>query len=213
MIIWGWRSVTSTQSVGEFACPECQAQTKYARKRARRFFTLYFIPLIPLKTTNEWIECLRCKSAYKDSVLNYRLPRSKAERFAELVKSVTYIGAMATKLDGATNDRRVDALVAAVHDFGGDDVDAAAIRTLAGGASVDLAQVRRILGEHAGDVTDSGKETIFAIYHKVLAAEGPVSPAGSQFLEAAADGLALTRAHMAGLLATLSAATESHVAG
>jgi hypothetical protein len=203
MIIWGWRSLTSTMSTGPFACPECQAEANYAKKRARRFFTLYFIPVIPLNTLGEWIECARCKSSYKENVLNYRLPKSKDERFADIVKSVTYVGAMATKVDGPQSDRRVESLVAGVHAFGGKDVDAAAIRTLGASITVDLAEAKRVISEHAEELTDSGKENIFSIYYRVLSAEGPLSQAGSGFLDAVAAGLALTNAHAHGLLATL----------
>lgn len=61
MIIWGWRSVTSTASRGEFYCPQCQGYMAYAEKSVRRFFTLYFIPLIPLNSLGEYIECESCK--------------------------------------------------------------------------------------------------------------------------------------------------------
>jgi len=70
MIIWGWRTLTSTVFRGSFFCPECAQQRAYSRRRMRRFFTLYFIPLFPTKTLGEYIECDACKSAYKDKILD-----------------------------------------------------------------------------------------------------------------------------------------------
>ena len=49
MIIFGTRGVTWNGESGEFVCPGCGGTTQqYTRKTIRRFFTLYFIPLIPL---------------------------------------------------------------------------------------------------------------------------------------------------------------------
>jgi len=69
LIIFGTKGVTSTVSTGSFSCPGCSAQTHYDHKRVRRFFTLYWIPLIPLDTIGEYIECLSCHGTFKQSVL------------------------------------------------------------------------------------------------------------------------------------------------
>ena len=48
MIVFGTRGVTSTKETGPFNCLFCGDQRAYSRKSVRRFFTLYFIPVIPL---------------------------------------------------------------------------------------------------------------------------------------------------------------------
>ena len=53
MIIFGTRGVTFTPEKGEFFCPGCCAERSFARKSVRRFFTLYFIPLVPLDKLGE----------------------------------------------------------------------------------------------------------------------------------------------------------------
>ena len=50
LIIFGTRGVTYSVATGEFHCPSCAIKRGYDHKRVRRFFTLYFIPLIPLDT-------------------------------------------------------------------------------------------------------------------------------------------------------------------
>jgi len=55
---------------GEFHCPKCQARRQYHHKRARQYFTLYFIPLIPLRQLGEYVECQTCKTAFEPAVLN-----------------------------------------------------------------------------------------------------------------------------------------------
>lgn len=65
MIIFGTRGITTTPEKGDFHCPSCDATQKYGLKRVRRFFTLYFIPLIPLNKLGEYVECVTCKDTYK----------------------------------------------------------------------------------------------------------------------------------------------------
>ncbi|MCA9619183.1 MAG: zinc-ribbon domain-containing protein, partial [Myxococcales bacterium] len=70
LIIYGTRAVEGTKGEGTFWCPDCRGQAPYVHKRLRRFFTLYFIPLIPLGTIEEWVECRQCASTYEPSVLD-----------------------------------------------------------------------------------------------------------------------------------------------
>ncbi len=68
-IIFGTRGRTSTVEEGEFFCPQCQQQREYERKRARNYFSLYFVPLIPLGEGQEFVECSFCHNAFDPTVL------------------------------------------------------------------------------------------------------------------------------------------------
>src|SRR5687768_3845712 len=70
-IIFGTRGVTTTTSRGSFYCPSCAAASPYKHVTVRRFFTLYFIPLIPLDLVGEYIECEQCRNTFNESVLSY----------------------------------------------------------------------------------------------------------------------------------------------
>ena len=70
MIIFGARGVTYTHAKGTFYCPGCDREgVEYKHQRARRFVTLYYIPLIPLKSLGEYIECQVCQNTYQPAVL------------------------------------------------------------------------------------------------------------------------------------------------
>ena len=69
LIIWGTKGVEGVKESGQFFCPSCNANVPYDHKRIRRFFTLYFIPLIPLGTLQEWIECKQCGGSFETEVL------------------------------------------------------------------------------------------------------------------------------------------------
>ena len=83
MIIWGWRTVFRVVGSGVFSCPSCNADRDYQRRRAQRFFTLFFIPLIPLKTIGEFIRCVHCKTDFRESVLQ----RPTAAQFTDLLQN------------------------------------------------------------------------------------------------------------------------------
>ena len=69
MIIFGTKGRTKEIGRGEFFCPNCRIQRPYIEKRISRYFTLYFIPIFPIKKLGEYVECQVCKKAYKPGIL------------------------------------------------------------------------------------------------------------------------------------------------
>ncbi len=69
LIIWGSRGVVKTAGQGHFHCPRCQQTTPYQHKKVQRYFTLYFIPLFPIATSAEYVECAHCIGRFQLSVL------------------------------------------------------------------------------------------------------------------------------------------------
>lgn len=74
MIIFGTRTRVSTVERGQFICPRCGPGQKYERKHAKRWFTLYFIPVFPVGDLGQFIECGLCHGTFKVEVLSLRLP-------------------------------------------------------------------------------------------------------------------------------------------
>ena len=73
-IIWGSRGRVKDVSFGEFHCPQCDQARDYVHKRAKRYFTLYWIPLFPTETLGEFIECRGCGGQFTPEVLEHRPP-------------------------------------------------------------------------------------------------------------------------------------------
>jgi uncharacterized tellurite resistance protein B-like protein len=70
LIIFGTRGIRSTIEEGNFQCPQCASEQKYKHKKVTQFFTLYFIPLIPISKKGTYVECQKCKNTYIERVLN-----------------------------------------------------------------------------------------------------------------------------------------------
>jgi hypothetical protein len=69
ILIAGLKVRTTVTDTGMFHCPYEGGARHYQRLRARRWFTLFFIPLIPLGTVGEWVDCVGCGSRYRVDVL------------------------------------------------------------------------------------------------------------------------------------------------
>ena len=70
MIVYGYRNREIQQGTGNFYCPKCEAQRQYKHKKTVRYFTLFFVPLFPLGTLSEYVECGVCGRTYKPEILS-----------------------------------------------------------------------------------------------------------------------------------------------
>ncbi|HEX5105527.1 MAG TPA: DUF4190 domain-containing protein, partial [Pirellulaceae bacterium] len=64
VIIYGMRTTESTLGQGLFACPNCRTQQACRHVVMNRWFTLYFIPVIPLGNIGEQFECQGCYARF-----------------------------------------------------------------------------------------------------------------------------------------------------
>ncbi len=71
MIIWGSRTSNKSISTGPFHCPRCGPDKTYEKLEVRRWFTLYFIPLIPMGTEGTFIKCRTCAGTFDTAAINY----------------------------------------------------------------------------------------------------------------------------------------------
>ncbi len=102
-IIFGTRGIKHTVSespVLSNSCPNCN-DGSLVNKLYRRWFTLFFIPVIPLDIVDRFYECDRCKSAYNESIktvlqrsqeeINENKKRATAVYAKALVASMTHM--------------------------------------------------------------------------------------------------------------------------
>src|SRR5438105_2443720 len=88
IIIWGSRGLTSTLDSGQFYCPGCDDRRDYHLRQVREFFTLYFIPLIPMGGARRYVECATCGGTYKEEVLSMEPPSEADRLMASLYESL-----------------------------------------------------------------------------------------------------------------------------
>lgn len=70
--IFGFGPKTKVIEKNQFVCPVCRTYSGYELKQQRNYFSLFFIPLIPLsKSTAESVSCLNCGTQMPSSVLQH----------------------------------------------------------------------------------------------------------------------------------------------
>jgi hypothetical protein len=68
-LIFGLRAYFRTIGQGTFHCQRCGGDRGYRERTGRRWFHLFFIPLIPLFSVGEHVRCTTCRTAYRVEVL------------------------------------------------------------------------------------------------------------------------------------------------
>jgi len=69
LLIFGLRVYFRTIGQGMFHCQRCGGDRRYRERAGRRWFHLFFIPLIPLVSVGGHVMCGTCRTAYHVGVL------------------------------------------------------------------------------------------------------------------------------------------------
>lgn len=94
LIIFGTRQRMSDVNSGKFYCPNCSVERgderQYVRKNIRNYFSLYFVPLIPLGSGEDYIECQNCGMAFQPDVLDIKFkPKRRVLPLAQQLNTLT----------------------------------------------------------------------------------------------------------------------------
>jgi hypothetical protein len=194
LIIWGLRIVYRTIAQGLFYCRKCGGDRDYRHRAGRRYFTLFFIPVIPLNQTGEHVQCLTCKTRYVTDVL--QLPTA-AQMQAALPTGVrALICVMLSAGDAANTAARRRAIEMAAG-AGAEGYDDAAL-------DADLAQsraaARPAIATLGAQLRPEAREWYLAELVRIAMADGPLSGAQRAAAEAVAAELGMTRAQATGVI-------------
>lgn len=55
---------------GQFYCPHCQQQRSFEHHQVRSYFTLFFMPLLPLEKLADYVECKSCEHSFPPQILD-----------------------------------------------------------------------------------------------------------------------------------------------
>ncbi|MBC6461638.1 zinc-ribbon domain-containing protein [Actinomadura sp. HBU206391] len=194
LLIFGLSVFFRTVSRGTFHCPNCGGDRRYRRRVARRWFTFFFVPVIPLRRLGETVECEACRTRFGVSVLRLPTVRQMTEALPAGMRA-----AVATVLtaDGSAGDASRRRAVEAVRGYGDEEY---------GDEALELALVSS--GHHLDDeiaragaqLATEAKEWFLAQVVRVALADGPLSDGERQALHRVADRLGMTSAHAFGVI-------------
>ncbi len=194
LIIWGLRVFYHTIGEGIFHCRKCGGDRQYRHRAGRRFFTLFFIPIIPLNKVGEHVQCTTCRTRYVMDVLS--LPT--AEQMQTALPAGMRAAATAVLRSGDPyNPAARQRAVAVISGAGAQGYTDANLDS-------DMAQtgnaVRDALAQVSQQLTPDAREWFLAEIVRVAMADGPLTGSERQTVQAVGSDLGMTPAQAIGVV-------------
>ncbi len=204
LIIFGTRGVTYGSEGGQFFCPSCGEKQSYLHKKVRRFFTLYFIPLIPLDLVGEYIECQRCSGTFKLQVLDLDPKKEAAREEAEFHKAMRRVLVLMMLADGVVDESEIEAVQTIMGKLEDRTVPRSDVEAEIQRARADNQDIETYCRGMAGYLNDAGREMVVKAAILVASADGKVDDSERAALASIATALNMSRAHFSGVIADMT---------
>ncbi|MFT5526390.1 MAG: transcription elongation factor Elf1 [Pirellulaceae bacterium] len=171
MIIFGTTSLNSTIESGQFNCPRCNSLKNYKRIGVNRFFTLYFIPLIPLGRIGSYVECSSCAQTYAEEVLHYNPIVDQRESMLDF-RRILVMGMLATAKIEPANTYALRQVYETISQEPLDEYTAQEDFRMARESGVDPLV---FIQAQAGELSVDGKELVLKCMIEITCPEGPLT--------------------------------------
>lgn len=200
LIIFGFRIRFRTTGTIAFFCPRCGGDRLGDQRTARRWFTIFWIPVIPLNQVGEVVECTTCHTRYEPDVADQPTTATLSEVLGNAVRVLTaMVVATGDTADAAM--RRAAVADVRVVTSGYDDT------TLSSDVvAVDPALAEQYVGPLATGLQVAGKERLLGDLVRLALVSGTITDGQRRVIDLAGRGLALTPAHVTGIVASVVAA-------
>ena len=188
----------------DFFCPSCGGDRRGVLEVARRWFSVFFLPIIPLGELGESVRCTTCGHRFERSVLDHPTTSDLTVLMANAVRAVTAMVVGAGPAD-------VPALRAAAVRHIRRQVPGYDQATLANDiAHLHPVHATEYVAPLAGSLEPTGRERFLGDIVAVALAGGEITPTQRQLIDDAGRALGLTPTHVIGVIATAAAAPAAH---
>lgn len=200
LIIFGFRIRFRTTGTIAFFCPRCGGDRMGDQRTARRWFTVFWIPVIPLNQVGEVVECTTCHTRYEPDVADQPTTASLSEILGNAVRVLT---AMIVRT-GDTDNAAMRAAAVTDGRVVTDGYDDATLTSDV--AAVEPAMAEQYVGPLAQGLQVAGKERLLGDLVRVALAGGTITPDQRRLIDLTGRGLGLTPAHVTGIVSSVVAA-------
>jgi zinc-ribbon family len=195
LIIFGMRVFYRTIGQGTFHCRRCGGDREYRLRTGRRWFTLFFIPVIPLNKVSEHVRCTTCRTRYVTDVLSQpttaqmqaALPTGMRAAAVAMLRSGD-VGSMAAR-------QRAISLIAGA---GARGYDEAALET---DLEMPATALRSALHQVGAQLTIQAREWYLADVIRIGMADGALNDGERAAAQAIGLDLGMTQAQILGVVA------------
>jgi hypothetical protein len=204
LIIFGFRVFYHTIGEGVFHCRKCGGDRQYQHRAGRRFFTLFFIPVIPLAKAGEHVRCTTCKTRYVTGVLS--LPTA-AQMQTALPAGMRAAAAAMLRAASPGSPAARQRAVAAIQGAGAQGYTDADLES---DAAQSAEATRSALNQVAQQLTPDAKEWFLAETVRVGMADGPLTEQARQTAQTIAADLGMTQAQAVGVVTMAEQAAQQN---
>lgn len=204
IIVYGSYGITSTKGKpGNFHCPSCAQPQTYRHRRVRRFFHIFFIPLIPLNLAGEYVECARCKGTYKLEVLDSAKTRAHGQdqvrqaAATEAQRGVRRVLAMMMLADGRVEESEIQTIMAYLSRVESRAVPRDEVLAELEAVRTDKTDAETYCRGLMGYLNLQGRRDVLDAAHAVAAADGHIDPSEQRMLERLGTALGLRPSEVA----------------
>lgn len=207
MIIFGTRGIKSTIKSGNFHCPQCENDKPYRHRKVTKFFTLYFIPLIPLGSAGEYVECGTCKGTFIPRVLD-AVNDTKKEFMATYEKALRHSMVLMMLADGVIDENEKVMVLEIINKFGTNDMNISELESYITQVQNENEDIATYLKKIGPVLNEHGKEVIIKCALSVAAADGHVDESEIALIAQMGQSMEMTSSHLKGILASFNEAEE-----
>ena len=202
MIIFGTRGVKSTMSAGNFNCPQCDQRTPYRHRKVTNFFTLYFIPIIPLGRVGEYVECGQCKGTYIPRVLE-NAPSNNEAFMAEYEKAIKHSMILMMLADGVIDEKEKEQVLEIINEFSQNNISSPQLEDYIVQVQKENKDVTTYLKNVGPSLNEHGKETVIKCALAVAAADGHIDDSELKMISEMGKAMEMSASHLKGILSDI----------
>ena len=195
LIIFGLRVFYRTIAQGTFHCRRCGGDRQYRLRSGRRWFTLFFLPVIPLNSVGEHVQCTTCRTRYVTDVLSQ--PTTAQMQAALPAGMRAAVSAMLRSGDPASpvsRQRAIEAVIGAGTPGYGEAM-------LNADLTQPLESIRPALNQVGTQLTIQAREWYLAEVIRIGMADGPLTETERHAALAIGIDLGMTQAQVIGVVA------------
>lgn len=209
MIIFGTRGVNSTLSKGDFNCPQCDSHQPYIHKKVTKFFTLYFIPIIPLGRLGDYVECQNCKGTFVSNILDYNADAATDRFLAEYEKAIKHTMVLIMLADGKIDEKEMHAVHDIINKFSHHDITFDQLEQYVRELEKSPEDITTYLKRVSPSLNGHGKEIILKCALTVALADGNMDSSEFDLIKKMAQTMEITDTHLKGILHEMTAPENS----
>jgi len=201
MIIFGTRGVRSTKATGNFNCPQCEADRGYRHRKVTQFFTLYFIPLIPLGSKGEYVECNHCKGTFITRVLDNSKSVDKLAFMAMYEQAIRHVMVKIMLADGVIDINERKTVLAIINKYGHNDMSSFQLDDYIKEVQADSSDISTYLKHVGPSLNEHGKELLVKCALDVAYSDGHFDDSERAMIMKMGEVMEMSSAHVKGIMA------------